>query len=80
MIVDEFGDRTKANMKVALIRACERLGSNGHAYHQPRSYVARKLLDCAHGGHHTLGALTKTGTAAATETDEPVADHHKMQI
>ena len=79
MIVDGFNDRTKANMEVALVRACERLGSNG-AYHQARSYVAGKLLDCAHSGQLTLGALTRAGAAAAAEINELVADYRKTQI
>jgi hypothetical protein len=79
MIADGFDDCTKANLEVALKRACERLGENG-AYHQARSFVAGKLLDCAHSGRLTLGALTDAGLAAAVELNQLVADYRRPQI
>jgi hypothetical protein len=79
MICEEFDARTKANLEVALARACERLGSNG-IYHQARSYVAGKLLDCAHRGQLSLSALTEAGLAAATELNKVVAAERMPRI
>jgi hypothetical protein len=76
MIVEGFDARTTANLEVALERACERLGENG-AYHQARSFVAGKLLDCAHSGKLSLGALTQAGTAAANELNHLVSEYRK---
>lgn len=66
MIADSFDDRTRANMEVALERACRILAA-GSEQHEARRHIASQILECARRGHTTLGKLTKAGVIAATE-------------
>jgi hypothetical protein len=66
MIADSFDSRTRANMEVALERAC-RVLAIGSEEHAARRHIASKIIDCAAAGGRTLGALTEAGRTAATE-------------
>ena len=66
IIMDGFGPRMRANMEIALERACEFLpvGNKGH---EARRYIASKIRECAESGNGTVPALTAVGRAAAIE-------------
>ncbi len=70
MLTDGFGPRMKANMEIALERACKFLPEGGDG-HEARRYVARKILECAESGNGTVRALTAAGRAAAIELHGP---------
>ncbi len=66
MIIEEFDQRTFANMEVALERAC-RLLPNDADSHETRSYVAARLLVCARAGNKTLHGLTRAARQAVAD-------------
>jgi hypothetical protein len=66
MIADNFDSRSRANMDVALERACALLPT-GAEQHDNRRYIASRILKCAEGGDLTLSALTEAGERAAHE-------------
>jgi len=53
MIADRFDSRTRANMEVALDRACALLPA-GAEQHDNRRYIASRILKCAEGGDVTF--------------------------
>jgi hypothetical protein len=61
MIIEEFTARTRANMEIALERAC-----SGIKEHDKRKYVAERIVEQARKGDSTLGALTYAATKAST--------------
>jgi len=63
LIKEEFGERTIANMDVALERACK-LMPEVLMSHAARKYVAEKIVDCAKTHTQTLGGLTEAGRRA----------------
>jgi len=63
---DRFDERTRANMEVALERACEYL-QMGRDAHEARRRIAQRIMASAEGGERTLTGLTKAGRDAATE-------------
>ncbi|MFH1342224.1 MAG: hypothetical protein ABIL01_13645 [Pseudomonadota bacterium] len=69
LIADSFDSRTRANMEVALERACKLLAS-GSDHHDARRHIASRILQCAENGDKTLGGLTEAGRAAAIELCE----------
>jgi hypothetical protein len=76
MLTDGFGPRMRANMEIALERACKFLpgGTEGH---EARRYVASKILECSERGNGSVRALTAAGRAAAIELhapDKPASD------
>jgi hypothetical protein len=79
MIVDGFDERTKTTLEMAMATACQRLGANG-VYREARNFVAGKLLDCAHSGKLTSGALTEAGIAAAVELNAVIAAHRRTNF
>ena len=66
MIAESFDSRTLANMEVALERACKMLSVRAEQ-HEPRQYIASKILARAEAGDTSLGGLTEAGHAAASE-------------
>ena len=72
VIADSFDSRTRANMEVALDRACALLPA-GAGQHEHRRYIASRILKCAEGGDVTLNGLTEAGGSAAHELCERLA-------
>jgi hypothetical protein len=54
--MNEFDDRTAANMEVVLDDICRYLPNNG-GDHETRKFIAARLVRAARHGHTTLGAL-----------------------
>ncbi len=54
--MDEFDERTKANMDVVLDAICTELPHGGD--HESRKFIAEQLMQAARGGKTTLGELT----------------------
>src|SRR2546422_11400395 len=69
MIADAFDSRARANMEVALERACLLLPA-GAEQHENRRYIASRILKCADDGDVTLSGLTDAGGRAAHELCE----------
>ncbi|WP_398466570.1 hypothetical protein [Tardiphaga sp.] len=63
MIIDKFDELIRANVDVALERACKPLGQDGttHAY---RPFVAIHIISAARNGATTLSELTEAARAA----------------
>ena len=66
MITEKFNSRTLANMEVALERA-SRLLPDGAERHEPRRYIASRILQRVESGDRTLDGLTEAASAAARE-------------
>ena len=66
MITEKFNSRTLANMEVALERASQLL-ADGAERHEPRRYIASRILQRAETGDKTLDGLTEAAGAAARE-------------
>jgi hypothetical protein len=60
--VDEFDERTKANMDVVLDEICAELPQGGD--HESRKFIAEQLMQAARDGKVTLGELTYVGRRA----------------
>lgn len=56
LTMDEFDERTKANMDVVLDAICTELPHGGD--HESRKFIAEQLMQAARGGKTTLGELT----------------------
>ena len=69
MILEEFDQRTFANMEVALERACK-LAPNGAVDHEARSYIAARVLECARSGDKTLHGLTQAARRAVADLQD----------
>jgi hypothetical protein len=65
MIIDDFDERTVADMEVALQRACARFPDKLGDY-EARKRVAARLLERARGGERKLQAFTDVAIGAAT--------------
>ena len=63
MIDRDFDRRTRANMEIALDRAC--VNVSGGEKDRARKYVADHIVKCA--GARSLEALTEAGLTAAAE-------------
>jgi hypothetical protein len=55
-------ERTLANLEVVLENTCKGLPNGGD--HESRKYIARKLLQSAEQGNHTLGVLGAVAQSA----------------
>jgi hypothetical protein len=66
MIAEKFDSRTRANMEVALERACKMLSAGGEQ-HRARRYIASRIVARADRGDTTLNGLTEAGRIAAKE-------------
>jgi hypothetical protein len=62
LIVDEFDERTKANMDVVLDEICAELSHGGD--HESRRFIAEQLMQAARAGKTTLGDLIYVGRRA----------------
>jgi hypothetical protein len=60
--VDEFDERTRANMDVVLDEICAELPHGGD--HASRKFIAEQLMQAARDGKITLGDLTYVGRRA----------------
>lgn len=67
MSMDQFDELTRANMQVALERACALLPSAMSELHAARSNLAQCLIDAAQQGRRTLAELTEAGRQAVDE-------------
>jgi hypothetical protein len=54
--VEEFDERTKANMEIVLDEICAELPHGGD--HESRKFIAGQLMQAARAGKTTLGELT----------------------
>jgi hypothetical protein len=54
--MDEFDERTQANMDVVLDAICTELPHGGD--HESRKFIAEQLMQAVRGGKTTLGELT----------------------
>jgi hypothetical protein len=61
--MENFDDRTTANMNVALEDVCRNLPNSG-GDHESRKFVARKIMWAARRGERTLGGLEAVGRRA----------------
>ncbi|QUS40679.1 hypothetical protein RPMA_18960 [Tardiphaga alba] len=67
MSIQDFSDNTKANIEIALDRACSLLPGEKASSHETRAYIAQQILDAAHNGHRTLTKLTEAGRQAVVD-------------
>ena len=63
--MDEFDDRTKANMDVALEEVCREMTHGGD--HESRRFIAQRLIECAREGRTTLAELNGVARRALLE-------------
>jgi hypothetical protein len=66
---DEFDSRTRANMEVALDRACSRHPDGER--HEVRKQIAEKIRQCARDGDVTLTGLTAAGESELPQKRNP---------
>lgn len=67
MSLEDFSEATRANIEVALTRACTLLPDDKAMTHKARSYVAQHILAAAHQGDRTLTKLTEAGRQAVIQ-------------
>ena len=60
--MNEFDDRTQANMDVVLDEICRQLLHGG--VHASRKFIAEQLMQAARDGKTSLGELTNIGRRA----------------
>lgn len=60
---DVISERVRANMEVALDRACRFLAACDDT-HENRKRVAQSLIECVRAGHTNLGDLTAAARRA----------------
>lgn len=65
MSIKDFDEKTRANMEVALDRACSSLPPDLIEAHEARSKIALVIEEAAKGGERTLTGLTSVGRQAA---------------
>jgi hypothetical protein len=63
--MNEFDDRTLANLEVVLEEVCRALRHGGD--HESRKFIAGRLMEVARAGQTTLGGLTAVGRRALLE-------------
>jgi hypothetical protein len=63
--MDEFDDRTRANMDVVLDEICREMTNGGD--HDSRKFVAERLIECAREGRTTLTELHSVARRALLE-------------
>ena len=66
MLFDSFGERLRADMEVALERACDRL-PQGTDTHEVRREVALAIMSAARSGSTSLTKLTYAAEKALKE-------------
>jgi len=70
MFLDQFDESTRANMEVALERACSAIAADKAALHEIRFVIAEGILQAALQGHRTLTKLTEAGRVAAATLNQ----------
>lgn len=63
--MDEFDDRTKANMDVVLEEICQEMKHGGD--HDSRKFIAQRLIESAREGHSSLTELSSVARRALLE-------------
>jgi hypothetical protein len=63
--MDEFDDRTRANMDVALEEVCREMTHGGD--HESRRFIAQRLIGCAREGRTSLAELNGAARRALLE-------------
>jgi hypothetical protein len=63
--MDEFDDRTRANMDVALEEVCQEM-THG-CDHENRRFIAQRLIECAREGRTSLAELKGVARRALLE-------------
>jgi hypothetical protein len=63
--MDEFDDRTRANMDIVLEEICREMPHGGD--HESRKFVAERLMECAREGHTALADLNSVARRALLE-------------
>jgi hypothetical protein len=63
--MDEFDDRTRANMDVVLEEICKEMSHGGD--HDSRKFIAERLIESAREGHRSLTELNSTARRALLE-------------
>ena len=63
--MDEFNDRTRANMDVVLEEICREMEHGGD--HESRKFIAERLIESARDGHGTLADLNSVARRALLE-------------
>ena len=63
--MDEFDDRTRANMDVVLEEICREMPHGGD--HENRRFIAERLMQCAREGRSSLAELNNAARRALLE-------------
>ena len=63
--MDEFEDRTRANMDVVLEEICQQMAHGGD--HESRKFIAERLIEAARGGRTSLTELNSVARRALLE-------------
>ena len=63
--MDEFNDRTRANMDVVLEEICREMPHGGD--HESRRFIAERLIESAREGRTTLPELNSVARRALLE-------------
>jgi hypothetical protein len=63
--MDEFDDRTRANMDVVLEEICREMSHGGD--HESRKFIAERLIESARVGHASLNELNNVARRALLE-------------
>ena len=63
--MDEFDDRTRANMDVVLEEICSEMPHGGD--HESRKFIAERLMECAREGRSSLAEFNSVARRALLE-------------
>ena len=63
--MDEFEDRTRANMDVVLEEICQQMAHGGD--HESRKFIAERLIEAAREGRTSLTELNSVARRALLE-------------
>ena len=63
--MDEFDDRTRANMDVVLEEICQQMAHGGD--HESRKFIAERLIEAAREGRTSLTELNSVARRALLE-------------
>jgi len=63
--MDEFDDRTRANMNIVLEEICGEMPNGGD--HESRKFIAERLIECAREGRTSLAELNSVARRALLE-------------
>ena len=63
--MDEFDERTRANMDVVLEEICREMPHGGD--HESRRFIAERLMECAREGRSSLTELDSVARRALLE-------------